>query len=388
MKLLSHDRMLGHGAVRRRFPAARLALCVILVAAATGGLTTVSRAWGGAAHHEIVDMAYGALNRQAYPALANLLETTYQGAIDGGAVFPDMGYGRPADQAYWEHLAQDAHDPPFRQALMSYLLPTFRRLPGSEEDRRTITFLYGLIAHQEADDPYHFGRDGVEGLLAAGMRIDGNDHTSVEIGSDVFANVEYGQGGAEDAWWIPLSAVRAAYLAIGHDVVESQIMDGIFIQAAAHTGLKVIGYPAYLAYLIDLSWTHNNLVSYAVGGMQDGANKTAAAWQQTWDWMSAYRVFLPLIRSGLLSIGLQGEANPTAIAGQQTSDALRRTGDSEYMTRLGIFGHALLEEGVVKVHSRLENGNLIIERVEVLDYERLHELARQMLGGPAGPSSR
>ena len=252
------------------FPAARLILIVVLVTAASGGVTTSSQAWGGAAHHEIVDMAYGAIDRGAYPALANLVDTTYQGAIDAGAVFPDMGYGRPADQAYWVHLSEDAHSNEFRQALIDCLLPTFRRLPGSEDDRRSITFLLGVIAHQEADNPYHFGREGVPGLLTEGMRIDANDEITVEAGSDVFANVEYGQGGGEDAWWTPLPAFKSAYLALGHDVVESQVMDGMLALASAHTALKLVGYPTYLAYLIDLSWTHANIVTYPIGGMQRG----------------------------------------------------------------------------------------------------------------------
>ena len=55
MKLLSD----GLG---QRFSVARLALCVILVAAAIGGLATPVQADGGATHHEIVDRAYNAIN--------------------------------------------------------------------------------------------------------------------------------------------------------------------------------------------------------------------------------------------------------------------------------------------------------------------------------------
>ena len=384
MKKIDVPLKLINSGLKRGFPAGRLALGLILAAAAMSGLTTAGRACGTAVHHEIVDMAYGAIDKQNYSTMANLLESTYQGAIDAGAVFPDMGYGRPADQAYWEHLAQDAHDPPFRQALINSLLPTFRRLPGTEDERRTITFLFGLIAHQEADNPYHFGRDGLPGLLTEGMRIDGNDHTSVEIGSDVFANVEYGQGGNEDAWWTPLSAVRAAYLAIGHDVVESQLSDGVFALASAHTGLKLIGYPAYLGYLIDLSWTHDYLASYPVGGLQDGANQTALAWQRTWDWMSTYRLFLPGINHNTTGIEPQKEFNSSAGAGQ-TPETLRTI---PHDPRLMIFGYTLLREGIVKIHSRMENGNLIIERVEVLDYRRLYQAAEQLLDMPAEAGSR
>ncbi len=367
----------------RGLPAARLLLLAVLVAAAIGGLTTSGQACGTAFHHEVVDMAYNALDSLAYPALANLLSTTYQGAIDAGAVFPDMGYGRPADQAYWEHLSEDAHGSQFRQKLIEYLVPTFRALPGTEDDRKTLTFMLGVIAHQEADNPYHFGRDGAEGLLPAGMRIDGNDHTTVEVGSDVFVNVEYGQGGTEDAWWTPLSAARAAYLAIGHDVVESQMGDGMLALASAHTAIKAIGYPTYLAYLIDLSWTHANLSSYAVGGLQDGANKTALAWQSAWDWMSTYRLYLPLVGNGTAAPGALAVTGPPVSTGQL------KPGDSlAHDPRLMLFGQKLLDEGVVRVRSRMENGNLIIEQVEVLDHQRLNQIAEQTLGAPAEEPSR
>ncbi|HSR32733.1 MAG TPA: zinc dependent phospholipase C family protein, partial [Anaerolineae bacterium] len=340
-------RKVFHGALGRRFPAARLALCVILVTVTTGGLTTASSACGGAIHHEIVDMAWGALDKPAYPGLATLL-ANYHPATEAGAVFPDFGYGMPFDQEYWAHLANDAHSPEFQRAYLETVRGIFRQ-PGNEDHLRTITFLFGVIGHNEADNPWHFDSGGVQSFLNAAMHIDENDHTSVEVGTDVFANVEYGQGGHSDSWWTPLGAVRAAYLAIGHDVPEYQLEQGMLLLASAHTAIKAIGYPTYLAYLIDLSWSHNNLVSYPLGGMQDGAYHTALAWQAAWDELSTYRTFLPAIyrdSAGSPGVRSQDGANPNASAGQQALDGLRRRADAESMAPLMLLAQELLDEGV------------------------------------------
>jgi hypothetical protein len=73
------------GGRHRRFPAVRLALFVVLVTAATFGLTTSGLAQGGATHHEIVDRAYATIDRTAYPALGALLDA-HVAAVDGGVV--------------------------------------------------------------------------------------------------------------------------------------------------------------------------------------------------------------------------------------------------------------------------------------------------------------
>jgi hypothetical protein len=380
---------LPRGRLRRRFPAARLALCAILVAVATVGMPTASRACGGAVHHEIVDMAYDALDKQAYPGLAAWL-VTYPGAADAGAVFPDWGYGMPFDKEYWDGLADLAHTVEFQNAYLEHVREAFRH-PGSEDDLRTITFLFGVIAHNEADNPWHYDSDGVQSFLNAAMQIDGNDHTSVEFGTDLFAIFEYGQGGAEAAWWFPVGAVQAAYSAIGHEVPTDGLIEGMLLLATAHEAEKLAGYFVYLAYVVDLSWSHANLLTYELGGMQDGAGETVFGWQQAWDELSTYRIFLPVLHLNSGGSGdsrLQRPAGPTANVNRPISDELRRSGDAEHAARLMLLARQLLEEGAVRTHWRVENGNLIIERVEILDYQRLEELARHLLGVPGDPSFR
>ena len=374
MKLLSD----GQG---RRFPAARLALCVILVAAAIGGLPTLSRACGTATHHEIIDRALVLLDKQAYPRLATLLET-YHGAVEAGAVFPDWCYvtlgGCGSEPEHWA---------PYRTAYASYL-STFFQAPRDEVDLIAITFFFGLIGHQEADYPWHFGPNPFESTGAS------QDHTfgfSIESAADVFVNVDYGEKDDADVWIVPLDAILYVYGTMDYNVNKDSLISGMNTLKTVHDASKVTSQASYWWDKLRHPWTYNNLVSYPYGGLNDGANKTAAAWQAAWHELSyPYRLFLPLMihRDPVSTpdIGLQDGAKPTASVAQQTWDEASDSGS--HNARLMAWAQALVKEGAVKEHWRLENGILYIEPIEVLDYQRLDQLTRQMLGGRAGPSSR
>lgn len=49
-----------------------------------------------------------------------------------------------------------AQVPSFRAALMGVLLSSFQKTPRSVEDEKKIAFLFGMIAHQEADATWHW----------------------------------------------------------------------------------------------------------------------------------------------------------------------------------------------------------------------------------------
>lgn len=381
-----------NGGRHTRFPAVRLALFVALVMAATFGLTTSGRAQGGATHHEIVDRAYAAIDRIAYPALGALLDA-HQPAVDGGAVFPDCCYNMPFDHDWWWDISQLAHESPFQMAYINVVRDAFRRHSSDEANLKAISFLFGVIAHNEADNPFHFG-DGssTPAFLTAALAADYDDTEQyVEEGADVFCVYEHGEGGAEAAWDFPVETVRAAYAALGHDVPALGLQQGLDMVAAYHTYNKAATLAAYLAFQVDLVWTHNNLATYSVGGMDDAAIHAADAWESAWDELSTYRVFLPATlhsSTSSQSQGLQDGANPTASAGQPALDELRRASHSEqYTTRMLLRAQQLIEEGVVKVHSHTKDGIYTIERVEILDQQKLNQFIQEDLAELTSRSS-
>jgi hypothetical protein len=133
-----------------------------LVATMTTGLTTQGRAAGLITHAEVVDRAIELLDEQAYPDLVEMLKE-YQEVVNYGSMFSDWAF-----TIFDSNLSEVAHDTcglpycsthGFRDALAAYLVPAFRN-PQSEDDRKAIAFLFGLIAHQETDNPWHFPQSG------------------------------------------------------------------------------------------------------------------------------------------------------------------------------------------------------------------------------------
>ena len=288
-------------------------------------------------------------------------------------------------------MSNVAHTSEFQMAYLNVVRDAFRRHSSNEADLKAISFLFGVIAHNEADNPWHFGDGSSDpAFLTAALGADPDDNEQiVEEGADVFCIFEYGEGGLEAAWDFPVETVRAAYSALGHDVPALGLQQGLDMVAAYHTYIKAATWLTYWGYQVDLVWTHNNLATYPVGGMQDAANHSAIAWQQAWDELGTYRLFLPSIGRDSMSSAMWYGANLTASAEPQAGDELRRASDSEQTTaRRLLLAQKLIEEGVVKVHSHTEDGIYTIERVEILDQHRLDQFIQGDLAELTVPSYR
>src|SRR5512143_1394242 len=164
MKLLKSDNHLGgfRTAGPRCFRTARLVLIVILVAAAVGGFTSTGLAFGFGAHNEVAERAVILLDPQKYPELAAWLNA-YPGFRDGGSVFPDWGMAADRDlDGNFDLYGEWAHRQTFWAAYADVIKPLLQKTtPLTEDDKKAITFLFGIIAHIEADNPSHFGSGGV-----------------------------------------------------------------------------------------------------------------------------------------------------------------------------------------------------------------------------------
>jgi hypothetical protein len=363
----------------RRLCAARLALAVFLIATVTLGMTSTVQAQGGHVHHEIVDQAYKAFDRDAYPDLAALLDA-HPNAVDGGAVFPDCCMNMPADGEWWDQMSEVAHSSAFQMAYLNVVRDAFRRHSTDEADLIRISFLFGVIAHNESDNPFHFG-DGssTPAFLTAALAADPDDnHAIVEYGADIFAVYEYGEN-LSTSWDFPVETVRAAFAALGHSVPALGLQQGLDMVAVVHATTPS-DWLSFELTKIDLVWTHDNLQTYPVGGMQDSAYHAAQAWQLAWDELGTYRLFLPSIQDGPASSSLANRANLIASAGLQTSANLQEAGNTElYTAQMMRLARQLLDEGIVKVHSHTRDGIYSIESVEILNQQRLDQLTNVYL---------
>ena len=279
--------------LRRRFTASRLVLCVILVAATTLGLTMPGKAAGLITHAEIVDRAIELLDEQAYPDLVDMLKE-YRGVVSYGSMFSDWAFTK-----FDANLAEVAHDTcgspycsthGFRDTLAAYLVPAFRN-PQSEADRKAIAFLFGLISHQETDNPWHFPQSGSPlGFESEISQPNTKLGPVFEFETELFVARNLHGFVNKPEFWFPADALLAAYRdADKDDISVDDLNVGKDLQAIQYYAEMFAAYinPPEHWWTADLPFI-DFLETYPFGGLNDGAGHTADAWQQTWDWLSTY----------------------------------------------------------------------------------------------------
>ncbi len=201
------SRKILEGKYQRRFRVARLVVCLILVSILAAAVVQPVKAAGTYTHSWFIDYAIQILvDKGGYSELVDILNRNKSSAYYG-SVFPDITYG--SIDAEWGEEMHDTGDvkdknytrylqflfdkgydpskaelqfgyykeflndpdstavlPKFRSSLMNQILPRFKNNPRSSEDEMMIAFLFGLIAHQEADHSWHWDQPDWVGLEA------------------------------------------------------------------------------------------------------------------------------------------------------------------------------------------------------------------------------
>jgi hypothetical protein len=280
--------------LRWRFPAARLVLCVILVATTTLGQTTPGKAAGIITHAEVVERAIELVDKQAYSDLVDLLNE-HREVVIYGSMFPDWAF-----TIFDAALTEVAHDTchtlncsthSFRDAFAAQLVPAFRN-PQSEDDRKAIAFLFGLIAHQETDNPWHFSVPGSPLAFESAISLQNAKlGSAAEFVTELLVIRNFLGIKHIPEFWYPEDALVATYKDLGvTDLTVEDLKVGKDRQAAQYYAEIYAAFfvlPKFWG-IIDLPFIFF-LEAYPSGGLNDGAERTAEAWQQTWDWLSTYK---------------------------------------------------------------------------------------------------
>jgi hypothetical protein len=268
-------------------------------------------------YSELVDI----LNR--YPDVVNygatFPDTTYAGIDDDWAemlhdtgtvnsnyakflqFLADKGYAYNWDlQAgyYKQFLADPDYTsklPEFRAALMAQILDHFNNNPRSADDEKMIAFLFGVIAHQEADSPWHLNCSdpnwrGLE--CAAGADL-GLDEYKLEMTAKFFdgfhsVNFSYVDSvydtvlAASDAIGARRPDCHATCVAYPGDPIRT----GNFNLSAFWTEPGIPpGWPWQWGGFND--WIYNHVP----GGIYDGSSLVAGAWMQAWDKLDSTNIY-------------------------------------------------------------------------------------------------
>jgi len=323
------------------------AIVSLLVLAAGSGLATPSQACGIINHATIVERAIEALDEEVYSELRALLESHLE-VVNYGAMYPDWGY------AASEGLGELAHDTaaasegrvgPFRAAFTAYLLPAFRDKPQSEDDRKTIAFLFGLISHQQADIPFHFGDSTGMGIQPMAEQA-GIPHWQFELLSDVIL-----YDGESVEWFLPVEALSATYEDV--DSENEYGMTRLYLYAGrleqqVHYTLERVAAVAYDLSLKLGKQEHREkrdaiyafLECYRPGGLQDGADYTVEAWKETWNWLNTYTPVTTIALSPAQPDGNEGlyRGQPVTITLDATDNFDRQIDTGPFATLYSLDG--------------------------------------------------
>jgi hypothetical protein len=186
--------------------------------------TTPAKAAGIITHAEVVERAIELVDEQAYPELVAMLKK-YRGLVTYSSMFSDWGY--TVFDGDLAEVVQDACSQPtcstygFRKTLATRLVSAFRN-PQSEDDRKAIAFLFGLIAHQETDNPWHFSQSGSPLAFEPALSLQNAKlGTVVEFATELpLARNLLGIENMPEFWY-PAEALLAAYKDVGRDDVSA-----------------------------------------------------------------------------------------------------------------------------------------------------------------------
>lgn len=283
-----------------------LSILLALMFSAVG--VVPAEAAGNFTHPEVARMALGLLPASELATLLN----TYQGYVLAGSVFPDWGYGVEPHATTYGYYSDVAHLWQFSAVYLDYFNRTYSP-PYSDEAKKSLAFLFGVLSHQTADAPFH--SSFLPYVYVNETQIFGTPgEQDIEVGVDVFNMFDRGCWNSDPvygclykwnwiSWDIPIADVQAVYdeLFISgisvKSLTTSELQTG-WNEYQTEATLLISGETQmYTYYLGRLPNTHGFYYDYPYGGMTNMANLTVAKWQETWNALGA-TVFVKPIATG------------------------------------------------------------------------------------------
>ncbi|MAE69731.1 MAG: hypothetical protein CME06_04585 [Gemmatimonadetes bacterium] len=313
--------------------------------------TTPTFGAGGSTHFQIADRSRSYVDRASYPDLHRLIRRDYPKIYRHASYFPDWGYAVPGAGDFGE----EAHWPPFQYAAMDHLIDHYPE-PWSEHAEKLFTFIAGLTCHGEADDAWHFGDTAFLRVATdEDQPIDGAWRTDIEVGCDMFVQVEKRWWFLEHAnWWVPVDDLLLIYADLGHtEVAAEQIELGVSLLHTAIALEDMFAWSLYLPFKLRLPWSNANYLDWWDGGVRNDAELSALRMQELWDYKA----------------GDPSSSEPRTDTGTMWRHP---------RARLPMLAAELVRDGILSPLVRREAGALIVGPLVIIDSTELERRMGEM----------
>ena len=247
----------------------------------------LSRSCGMITHNEISQRAFFSFENPPFTEIDyHSYISSNQEYFEAASAFPDWGYlcQSPAGEIN--------HWPPFLETFKQYILDNYAL--NSTENGYLLAFLFGVMAHDEADVLWHWGRQNnvsdEQGFLHS-MAHDSSDcldewnsgtdptcHTIGDTGGDFFLAYRGGLDWLNTIWRVPTSDLSKIYQRIDLNISELEIgacMAVMYTGAVAEkvgSGLIFENYGKHTAFLAE------EIDLWFMGGIDDMAINTQWKW--------------------------------------------------------------------------------------------------------------
>jgi len=308
-------------------PGSRVACFLVGVLVFCAGVPAPAVPCGMSTHGEICTRAARYFASEAYPDYETVLRD-YPEAYQAGAAFPDWGYsfGYPAE-------SEEAHWPPFLEAMALYLREQCPR-PWGEEDRRRIAFFLGVVSHSVADIDWH-GLDGVrEGFIDVMSRQEfhgdwGAAHEVADSGGDFVLSYEGDMSWLAPQWYFPLRDLAEIYQGLGYEeVTEEVLLPRVFVLFVGAVANRFGGRLLYGQTAGASPFLAERFTDYAPGGLDSMALRTVRWWGD----------YIGLMEQGLFSDLAQDPSGSFAGRGPEQTGVLAAVSGEDLLPDVGSYG--------------------------------------------------
>jgi len=262
-----------------------LCITISLLLSLLFSLLPTIKGCGMSTHSEVADRALFWFQSTDHPEYQEILKEN-RGWYQPGTFFPDWGYscGGASDEA------ESAHWPPFINATAHFLRESLPK-PWGPEERGTVAFLFGIMAHSVADDSWHaLGVD--EGLIEVMRDTEfrgsySQAHSKADTGGEfVLKFISDRSGKAEPRWLVPSEFLSQAYSSYyqGYQVPPGDMDRCMLLGFAGIWANQLLGDLA-LPFVQNSPFLVEEYENHFLGGLNDMATWTSSCWGDLVRWI-------------------------------------------------------------------------------------------------------